>query len=141
MTPVIKRAMAAFEKANPLGDAWHHVRVEARRSGVSVSTYIEGYIKKRTPGRVSTYQSVGGDYNIPYQETPDREETKRVMVSLWVEIGNDGTVTIEHRHPDSREGHDVIFQGRGFGKKAASVVAGTVDTFRRWRKRFEEEDV
>ena len=139
VTPAVKRAINAMNRANPTGDAWHHFRVEQKSYGTIISAYIQGYVTKTVRGRVSVMPSVGGDYNIPFQDTPDREVEERVIVNLWIEFNKDGSTTIELT--DRWGDRKVVFKGRGFGKKAQETVVDAADTFRHWRKRFEEEDV
>jgi len=138
LTPVIARAMSAMTGTS---DAWHSFRVENRRHGVTISTYIEGYAKKKVYGQVSTYQSVGGDYNIPFNVSPDREVEERVTVFLMIVFGVDGRTTIELSDVDIRtfeSSGKVIYSGRGFGKGALQALDKAAQTFRYWAKRFDE---
>lgn len=139
-TPVMLQAIAVMEKLWPYG-----LRLERRDSKVRLGTYREGYVTKKVYGQVSTYPSVGGDYNIPYQATQDSEESLRAMVNVDVYFYDNGKVEVVLRQPKrpisgrqwADDEEDLLFKGTTFGGAAVRAVKQAKAAFDMWEAKFE----
>jgi|APSaa5957512622_1039677.scaffolds.fasta_scaffold136043_1 hypothetical protein len=140
MTPDIQRALDA---ALRLWGKWG-LRLEAARgsSPITLSIYSEGYISHTIRGQVGVIESPGGDRRDPYQVTPDREESVRVMVYMAVHFFDNGKVDVLLRQPkmwaiDEDEEEILYKSNRGFGPAGVKALRKAHKAFEKWEARFE----
>ena len=133
--PVHQKAVDAFKKAAPEREVFGGLRLENRRGVVTLSTYTEGYVARTIYGRVGVMTSVGGDYRTAYKETDDRVVEERKMLAVQVTFKDNGSVEVV-LHPGDIEAAQVLFKGRGFGRKAESVIKDVMVKFKRHKAKY-----
>jgi hypothetical protein len=125
----------AFKKADPEHDVFTCLRLQVRCGVTTLSCFTEGYVPRKIYGRVGVMSSVGGDYNIAYKETEDKVVEERKFLSVAVEFLADGKIRIL-LHEGNIDEAKVLFSGRGFGRKGASVIADVKKKFAYHQSRY-----
>lgn len=140
ITPDIQRALDAALK---LWGKWG-LRLEPGRGSdpIRLSIYSEGYVTKKIHGQMGVIESPGGDRRDPYQITPDREESIRVMVYMAVRFYENGKVEVHLRHPklwDPEEDEEVTLykSNKGFGPAGVNALRKAYKMFEKWEAKFE----
>lgn len=130
-----QKVVDAFKAADPKREVFTCLRIQERQGVVCLSTYTEGYIPRKIYGRTAVFSSVGGDYNIAYKATADQIVEERKLMGLQIRFEDNGTVDII-LHPGDIDAGQVLFKGRGFGRKGASVIKDIAAKFKHHQSKY-----